>query len=76
MALPMVESMVPKMMRSGPIAATSSPTLMIMALVPSSIPFSLSMNDWIADTILRMAGIMTSPKEMASSCSWLLRMVS
>ena len=66
-AVPTVEIVLPRTISSGPMEAASSAILMIVSLVLSSMLLSLSTKLCTADTILRMAGISKSPKEMASS---------
>ena len=68
-AVPTVDMVLPSTMSSGPMDAASSPILMIVSLVLSSMLLSLSTNCCTADTILRMVGIRISPKEIASSSS-------
>ena len=75
-AVPIFDIAVPKITRKGPSAATNRPIFNTICLVPSSMPFSLSTNSCIFETIFRIVGISISPKEMASSWSWLFRMVS
>ena len=66
----------PITMSTGPKAATNNPIFKIISRVPSSMLFNLSTNPCIHVTTSRMTGISISPKEMASSSSWLFSMVS
>ena len=68
-AVPILAIVVPRITRNGPSAATKRPIFKTISRVPSSMPFNLSTNSWIFVTMLRMAGISISPKEMASSSS-------
>ena len=76
MLFPTVDITVPRITRKGPRAAITSPMVMMVFRCASSMLFSLSTNPCTAETTLRITGISISPKEMASSSSWLLRIVS
>ena len=66
----------PTTMSTGPMAATSSASVVISRLVPSDRLLNQSTTFCRAETKLRTAGIRISPKEMASSWSWDFRIVS
>ena len=69
MIVPIAEMTFPTMISTGPIAATTSAIVTMTFLVPSSIELSQSTNFWIHPTIVLIAGISSSPKEIASSSS-------
>ena len=76
MIVPTADMTFPTMISTGPIAAATSAMVMMTLRVPSSIEFSQSTKFCTQPTMERMAGISISPKEMASSSSWDLRIVS
>ena len=76
MAEPTVDTVLPSTTRSGPIAAARAATFRMVFFCASLMLFSLSTNACTLETTARMAGISSSPKEMASSSSWDFRMVS
>ena len=74
--VPTAEMTLPTMINTGPIAAATRAIVTITFLVPSSIELSQSTNFWIQPTMVRIAGINSSPKEIASSSSWDFRICS
>ena len=64
--VPTAEMTFPTMIRTGARAATISAIVTIVFFVPSSSPFNASTNDCTHPTICLMAGIRSSPNEMAS----------
>ena len=74
--VPTADTIFPITISTGPIAAAIAAILTMVSFVFGSIAFSLSIIFWIKDTTSRMTGISISPKEMASSCNWLFKMVS
>ena len=69
MATPTVLIVFPRMRRSGPMAATSASTLIMVSRWASLMPFNLSTKLCTAATTFRIIGMSRSPKEMASSSS-------
>ena len=65
--VPIAEITLPTTISTGPRAAATSATVMMTFLVPSSIELSQSTSFWIHPTIVLIAGISISPKEIASS---------
>ena len=76
MIVPMADMTLPTMISTGPKAAATSATVIITFLVPSSIEFSQSTSFWIQPTIVLIAGMSISPKDIASSCNCDFRIVS
>ena len=75
-AEPTVDMTFPSINSSGPIAATSASTLMMVSRWASLIPLSLSTKACTAATTFRMIGMSRSPKEIASSSSCDFNIVS
>ena len=69
MMVPMAVMTFPITIKTGPTAAATSPMVIIILRVPSSIPFNLSTRPCIKETNCLITGISVSPKEMASSCN-------
>ena len=76
MIVPTADITFPMTISTGPRAATTSAIVTIVFFVPSSSPLSQSTNDCIQPTICLMAGIKSSPKEMASPSSADFKMVN
>ena len=76
MIVPIADMTFPTMISTGPIAAATSAIVTMTFRVPSSIELSQSTNFWIHPTMVLIAGINISPKEIASSCNCDFRIVS
>ena len=74
--VPMAPTTLPMMISTGATAAATRAMVTIIFFVPSSSPFSQSTSPWIHPTISRMEGMRISPTEIASSSSWLFKIVS
>ena len=75
-AVPTFVTTVPSTTSSGPMAAARAATFRMVFFCASLMPFSLSTKACTLLTTARMAGISSSPKEIASSSNWDFRMVS
>ena len=69
MAVPTLVTTVPSTTSSGPIAAAKAATFRMVFFWASLMPLSLSTKACTLETTARMAGMSSSPKEMASSSS-------
>ena len=74
--VPTAEITFPTMISIGPIAAATRAIVTMTFRVPSSIELSQSTNFWIHPTMVLIAGINSSPKEIASSCNCDFNIVS
>ena len=73
--VPTAEITLPMTMRTGPTAATISPMVTMVCLVPSSRLFSQSTKPWMPLTMFLMTGSRISPMEMARPSRADFRMV-
>ena len=73
--VPTADITLPITIKTGPRAAAKSPIVTIVFFVPSSSPFSQSTNVCTHPTICLMAGIRSSPKDIANPSRADLRMV-